>query len=127
MTDNATDSVPTESAVRGYVNRRLGFTHAGVAVSNQIGPGALARSGVLAFTGDQNAGGTFTVANLRDPSDNQDAATKSYVDGLIAAGDTIPELLDVETNTVAAEQLLVTTGKYRLYTCLLYTSPSPRD
>ena len=116
MTDNATDSVPTESAVRGYVNRRLGFTHAGVAVSNQIGPGALARSGVLAFTGDQNAGGTFTVANLRDPSDNQDAATKSYVDGLIAAGDTIPELLDVETNTVAAEQLLVTTGKYRLYT-----------
>ena len=116
MTDNASDSVPTESAVRGYVNRRLGFNHGGIAVNNQIGDGVLARSGILAFTGDQNAGGTFTVTNLRDPSGNQDAATKSYVDGLIAAGDTIPELLDVETNTIAASQLLVTTGKYRIYT-----------
>ena len=116
MTDNASDSVPTESAVRGYVNRRLGFNHAGVAVSSQIGPGALARSGVLAFTGDQNAGGTYTVVNLRDPSGDQDAATKSYVDGLIQAGDTIPEQLDVETNNPAPEQLLVTTGKYRIYT-----------
>ncbi|MAV94263.1 MAG: hypothetical protein CMA31_01075 [Euryarchaeota archaeon] len=116
MTDNASDSVPTESAVRGYVNRRLGFNHAGVAVSDQIGDGVLTRSGILAFTGDQNAGGTFTVTNLRDPSGNQDAATKSYVDGLIQAGDTIPEQLDVETNTIAAAQLLVTTGKYRIYT-----------
>ena len=116
MTDNASDSVPTESAVRGYVNRRIGFNHAGIAVNNQIGDGVLARSGILAFTGDQNAGGTFTVTNLRDPSGNQDAATKSYVDGLIQAGDTIPEQLDVETNTIAAGQLLVTTGKYRIYT-----------
>ncbi len=116
MTDNASDSVPTESAVRGYVNRRLGFNHAGGPVSSQIGPGALARSGVLAFTGDQNAGGTYTVVNLRDPSGDQDAATKSYVDGLIQAGDTIPEQLDVETNNPAPEQLLVTTGKYRIYT-----------
>ena len=116
MTDNASDSVPTESAVRGYVNRRLGFNHAGVAVGSQIGPGALARNGVLSFTGDQNAGGTYTVVNLRDPSGNQDAATKSYVDGLIQAGDTIPEQLDVETNNIAGEQLLVTTGKYRIYT-----------
>ena len=116
MTDNASDSVPTESAVRGYVNRRLGFNHAGVAIGTPIGPGALARSGVLAFTGDQNAGGTFTVTNLRDPADNQDAATKSYVDSLIQAGDTIPEMLDVETNTIASDQILVTTGKYRIYT-----------
>ena len=116
MTDNASDSVPTESAVRGYVNRRLGFNHAGAAVSTPIGLGVLARNGVLAFTGDQNAGGTYTVTNLRDPADQQDAATKSYVDSLIAAGDTIPELLDVETNTIAAAQLLVTTGKYRIYT-----------
>jgi len=116
MTDNASDSVPTESAVRGYVNRRLGFNHGGAAVSNQIGPGALARSGVLSFTGDQNAGGTFTVTNLRDPSGNQDAATKSYVDSLIQAGDTIPEKIDVEINNLAGEQLLVTTGKFRIYT-----------
>ena len=116
MTDNASDSVPTESAVRGYVNRRLGFNHAGAAVSTPIGLGVLARNGILAFTGDQNAGGTYTVINLRDPADQQDAATKSYVDSLIAAGDTIPELLDVETNTIAAAQLLVTTGKYRIYT-----------
>jgi hypothetical protein len=116
MTDNASDSVPTESAVRGYVNRRLGFNHGGAAVSNGIGPGALARSGVLSFTGDQNAGGTYTVVNLRDPAGNQDAATKSYVDGLIQAGDTIPENIDFETNNLAGNQLIVTTGKFRIYT-----------
>ena len=34
MTDNATDTVPTESPVRGYVNRRLGFDHGGNIVPN---------------------------------------------------------------------------------------------
>ena len=51
MTDNATDTVPTESAVRGYVNRRLGFDHGGNIVPNQIGPGVLARDGTTNATG----------------------------------------------------------------------------
>ena len=45
MTDNASDTVPTESAVRGYVNRRLHFDHQGQVVTNPIGAGAIARDG----------------------------------------------------------------------------------
>jgi hypothetical protein len=38
--DNANDTVPTESAVRSYIDRRLGLTHTGEVVSqlNKIGP-----------------------------------------------------------------------------------------
>lgn len=38
--DNASDTVPTEAAVRGYIDRRLGLTHNGDVVQpvNKIGP-----------------------------------------------------------------------------------------
>jgi len=32
FTDNASDTVPTESAVRSYIDKRLGYTHEGIAV-----------------------------------------------------------------------------------------------
>ena len=115
MVDNATDAVPTESAVRGYVNKRLGWDHSGNAVSGQIGPGALAQDGSTSMSGNLPAGG-FKITNLSDPSSNQDAATKSYVDGLITAGDTIPENIDVETKNIGGNQLFLTTGLYRMYT-----------
>lgn len=34
FTDNAFDAVPTESAVRGYIDKRLGYTHDGETVSD---------------------------------------------------------------------------------------------
>tara|TARA_B100000683_G_scaffold45922_1_gene42462 strand:- start:476 stop:7219 length:6744 start_codon:yes stop_codon:yes gene_type:complete len=117
MADNATDAVPVESAVRGYVNKRLGFNHAGNIQSNPIGPGVLARDGTTSMTGNLPAGG-FKITNLSDPSNNQDAATKSYVDNLIAAGDTLLESTDLESNNVAGNQLIVTTGKFRIYTAV---------
>jgi hypothetical protein len=46
FTDNSTDTVPTESAIRGYIDRRLGLTHNGDVVSqlNKIGPKYLTNS-----------------------------------------------------------------------------------
>jgi hypothetical protein len=35
FSDNATDTVPTENAARGYIERRLGLTHSGAAVSSE--------------------------------------------------------------------------------------------
>ena len=118
MFDNATDAAPTESAVRGYVNKRLGFDHAGNALATgTIGPGAIARDGSTGATGDIPLGGN-KITNLSDPVSGSDAATKSYVDSLIQAGDTIPENIDVETKNINGQQLFLTTGKYRMYTAV---------
>jgi hypothetical protein len=109
MTDNATDTVPTESAVRGYVNRRLGYDQNGTPVTNIIGPGVLAPNGAVPMTDNLNAAGN-TITNLRAPLTSSDAATKLYVDQSIGANNTLPSFRDTEINDYAANQLLVSTG-----------------
>ena len=114
MTNNAPDTVPTQSAVRGYVSRRLGFDHAGTPVGNTIGPGVLATNGAIPFSGDLNAA-SYTITNVRSPAVDSDVSTKGYVDGLIGGAKTIGSNRDVETNNLTGNQLLITTGKKRLY------------
>ena len=113
MTDNASDTVPTESAVRGYVNRRLGFDQTGAAISNKIGPGVLAPNGSVPMTADLNAAGS-TITNLATPSSLSDAATKAYVDDSRGANDTLPDLRDVELQDYTEGQLLVSTGEQKI-------------
>ena len=113
MTDNASDTVPTESAVRGYVNRRLGFDSQGQAISNIIGPGVLAPNGVVPMTADLNAASN-TITNLKAPSSDSDAANKAYVDAKIKENDTVNALRDTEVNDIDANQLLVATGYKRI-------------
>ena len=84
MSDNAIDTVPTESAVRGYVNRRLGFDQAGAPVTNSIGPKILAQNGSVPLTGDlQAANNTITgIANVNlSDNDGSIAVNRDYVDG----------------------------------------------
>ena len=76
MVDNASDTVPTESAVRGYVNRRLGYDVTGAPVANKLGPGVLAPNGAVPMTDDLNAAGN-TITNLATPIGSNEAATKS--------------------------------------------------
>lgn len=114
MTNNAIDTVPTQSAVRQYVNRRLGWDHDGVAVPNRLGPGALAASGEIPMTGNLNAG-TKTVTNLAAPANGSDAATKSYVDTAIGSNDSIAALRDTEINGYAEGQFLISTAKKRIF------------
>ena len=88
MTDNAVDSVPTESAVRGYINRRLGVDETSLAVSNPIGAGFLARDG--STSPSQNI--SFANNNLTalgDPGDPFDATNKRYVDGRTPFGESL--------------------------------------
>ena len=113
MTDNASDTVPTESAVRGYVNRRLGFDQTGAAISNIIGPGVLAPNGAVPMTDDLNAASN-TITNLRAPASDSDAATKAYVDATVGGIDTIPDLRDTEINDYDEGQLIVSTGLQRI-------------
>ena len=112
MTDNASDTVPTEGAVRGYVNRRLGYDVNGTAVSNKLGPGVLAPNGVVPMTGDLNAASN-TITNLKTPAQDSDAATKSYVDGISGSID-VQGLRSSEYNDYAAGHIFISTGEKKL-------------
>ena len=113
MTDNASDTVPTESAIRGYVNRRLGYDVSGAAVNNILGPGVLAPNGAVPMTDNLNAAGN-TITNLAAPLGAADAATKAYVDSGRGENDELPNLRSIEYNNYADGQLLVSTGKKKL-------------
>ncbi len=115
MTDNASDTVPTESAVRGYVDRRLHYTQAGSLVINPIGPGAIARDGSTSFTGNISAGG-FKLSTLGAPATGQDAANKAYVDATLYDSDQIENIRNVDIAGFAANQILVFNGRQRIFT-----------
>jgi hypothetical protein len=78
MADAAIDAVPTESAVRGYIDRRLGVAHDGsdvLATSIIPGPGFgfMALTGQLAMKGDMDLA-NYQIKNLATPTLLTDAA-----------------------------------------------------
>jgi len=95
MTNNASDTVPVQSAVRGYIDKRLGIDHGGSTVSsaNLIGPGYLALNGLLSMKGNLNMA-NFSVQGIASPTNNTDAANKLYVDTQVARFDQLNELQD---------------------------------
>jgi len=100
MTNNAPEVVPVQSAVRGYIDKRLGLDHGGgpVALSNLIGPGYMALNGALTMKGNLNMG-TFAITNVATPlvtDAGTNAANKQYVDIAIAEFDEFQELRDVK-------------------------------
>jgi len=88
MTDNAVDSAPTESAVRGYVNRRLGIDENSQATSNLIGSGFLALDGSTTPSANISFGNNNITA-LGDPGADFDATNKRYVDGRTPFGNSL--------------------------------------
>ena len=100
MTNNAPEIVPVQSAVRGYIDKRLGLDHGGgpVAISNLVGPGYMALNGSLTMKGNMNMG-TFAITNLATPlvtDAGTNAANKTYVDVAVANYDEFRELRDVQ-------------------------------
>ena len=118
MSDNANDTVPVESAVRGYVNRRLGYDQQGNAVTNPLGPSVLQQNGSVPLTGDLNANGN-TVLGIA-PVDllltaGTTAVNKDYVDSRSEGVKKAKTLRDVEISTGDANQVLGLTGTYSMY------------
>lgn len=107
MTNNASEIVPVQSAVRGYIDKRLGLDHGGgpVPAANLIGPGYLPLNGGT-MKGNLNMA-TFGIGNVATPTSAFDAATKGYVDGLADAQDQFKELRDVSFTSLAQGQIAV--------------------
>ena len=109
MADNASDAVPTESAVRGYVDRRLGFDINGNIIPNPLST-VLAANGSIPMSDDLNAANN-RITNLQNPIAEGDAANKFYVDAITGEVDNIRGLKDTTiTPTVDAAELLAASG-----------------
>jgi hypothetical protein len=98
-----TNAVPVETAIRGYIDRRVGISEDGTPVSQSrlLGPGFLPLDGSIGMKANLNMAGPIEspvpnkIINLAPPSDASDAATKGYVDAEVARYDTLVELRDV--------------------------------
>ena len=96
LTNNAADTVSVQSAVRGFVDRRLGLDYGGnpVSVASLIGPGYLALNGALAMKASLNMA-LYTINNVAAPVVNSDATNKLYVDTQVAGTNSVNKLKDV--------------------------------
>jgi hypothetical protein len=114
MSDNANDAVPTEAAVRGYVDRRLGVSHLGISLNpgslipeGSLG-GFMALTGQLPMKGDMDLA-NFQIKNLGVPTLNTDAARLADI-SLINIKDVDGNNL-FQFNNIQAGQLLALTGE----------------
>ncbi len=106
MSDNATDTVPTENATRTYIDRRLGLNHNGNIVGESlliptITGGFMSLDGQLAMKGAMNLGNN-KIINVSDATNLLDAVNLQSL--------TFDNFQDTTTTGVAASDLLVFTG-----------------
>ena len=118
FTDLSDTAVPTEKAVANYVSRRLGHDgSAQLTGTSRIAPGFLALDGSTPLEANLNAN-SKQIKNLLDPTDDNDATTKDYVNQAVSNYDELDDLRNVTIHTVvpanSAKQILTPTGKKRL-------------
>lgn len=103
------DAVPTQTAVEGYIDRRLGRDRDGDLLPG--GDTVPSQSGYLFKSGDTMAGtinmGNNIINNLPLPTSNSDVANKLYVDSQVALYDSLFKLNDVSFDLPAANAQLV--------------------
>jgi hypothetical protein len=114
------NKVPVESAIRGYIDSRLGLRHDSLVNDpniSLIGPGYLPLNGVLPLSGTLNMGGGATphsIINVLTPETDPTAATnKGYVDTLVSQYDSFEKLKDVNIMTPVAADIVMFTGAGR--------------
>jgi hypothetical protein len=108
MTNNASDTVPVQSAIRSYIDKRLGLDHGGspMALSTLIGPGYLALNGTLGMKGTLNMA-NYGIINVGTPSLSTDVTNKAYVDGAVVAYNSLYKMLDVSITSPALNNILI--------------------
>ena len=108
MTNDASDTVPTQSAVRGYIDNRLGVQQSGstTPATSLIGNGYMELSGKLPMKGNMSMGG-YTIGSMGNPLLSTDAATKGYVDLTVSGVNAISKLGDVSITNPANNWVLV--------------------
>jgi len=108
MTNNASDTVPVQSAIRSYIDKRLGIDHGGspVALASLIGSGYVPLNGTLAMKSTFNMG-NFNIVNLGTPGTDYEAANKLYVDGRVLAYNAINKLIDTTVVGPSTNNILV--------------------
>jgi hypothetical protein len=111
MTNNASDTVPVMSAIRSYIDKRLGIDHGGspVALANLIGSGYMPLNGTLAMKATLNLG-NFNIVNLGTPGSNYEAANKLYVDNSVIAYNALNKMTDVTITSASTNNTLVYDG-----------------
>ena len=116
FTDGADDAVPVESAVQGYIDRRLGYTRTGASVTPTerlpSGGGFLPIIGSPTLEADLSMGSVIghRITNLiYNPASSTDAATIGYVDQQVELYDTLAELKEVNVMTPSNGDLAVFT------------------
>ncbi len=118
MTDNAADTIPTEQAVRGYIDRRLGISHTGGITPGTslipAGGGFLDLRGLLTMTGNIKMGGN-NITSLGNPVSASDAVTYDFL--------RLEKLLDFNDTNIQAGDLLVLTGNGTEFTNSTVTGP----
>ena len=117
FTDNADDAVPVESAVQGFIDKRLGFTRTGapVAASERIpvGGGFLPTFGSPVIEADLSMGASVghRITNLTyNAASATDAATIGYVDEQVALYDSFSELKEINVMSPTIGDLAVFSG-----------------
>ena len=124
MSENGSDVVPTQSAVTGYINYRLGLDGSSnpVAASSLIGPGFLALSGALPMKGSLNMSNN-SIGNLVMPTGANasiyDAVNRTYVDSSSASLNSLYKLNDVAIKATATYNGSSVSGGPTIYTVQL--------
>ena len=106
FSDNATDTVPTENAARGYIERRLGISHTGAVLPvGTLIPaftgGYMALDGQLAMKSDMDLG-NFKIRNVADPVNPTDALNLRSL--------TLNNLVDFQATNPRSGDILTFTG-----------------
>ena len=99
LTENASDIIPVQSAIRNFIDYRLGLDYGGSPVPNYqlIGPGYMALSGQLAMTGQMNMGGNGIInTNMPLQAASTNVTNKGYVDTALFNQNSLFKLADGE-------------------------------